>query len=749
MARVAGFLLVIASMAWAGLALAQPAPAAPHPSPPPGMTQQQFDGLVEAISQAVVRKLKAEDKAAPGAASGVAGTPSAGATTEELVDAFIGRALRVGAAFPETVRATLGIPAALDDPGRGRPFLLGLLILLSLVAAALGVEWLARRLLTGLRERLADRAGAAPGIRALTPLAAIAGLDFFGLVGVWLLSYGSAAGWGHAVGVQARFAGFVLVGVFAWRLYMFAFRVVMRPGLPKARLAALSDEDATAAYRGISTLILGIVLVRIYIQTLLAMHTASEAVSAAQVICNIGIVAGMIWTALVHRKALGVWFASLGAVEGRRSVGEFVGRNWLFVAVPLFVLLGAAQIFGAISGRFTIPAAMLLTLNVLIALVFLETLSDYITRPLRGSAAAALQEGTAAPVRHQEHLRLIDVVARCVRVAAVIVAVLVIAQTWVVDVLAIVDVTQWRSLTRASFTAGTTLFVAYVLWELVKFASDRYSAKSASPGHGDDEANLAGGATRLATMMPLLRIALAIVISVVALLIVLSELGVNITPLIAGASVFGLAISFGSQTLVRDIVSGIFYLADDAFRVGEYIDCGKAKGTVEGFTLRSIRLRHQNGQVHTIPFGQLGQITNFSRDWATLKFNLRFDRHTDLEKLRKLVKKIGQEMLEDPELKDEFLEPLKMQGVADILDNAIVVRFKFTVRPNKPTFVQRQAVKRMVAAFGAAGIEFASNTVAVQTFGGGMADGGLAAGGALAKAQAEAAASSKTVTGQS
>ena len=131
----------------------------------------------------------------------------------------------------------------------------------------------------------------------------------------------------------------------------------------------------------------------------------------------------------------------------------------------------------------------------------------------------------------------------------------------------------------------------------------------------------------------------------------LSELGVNITPLIAGASVFGLAISFGSQTLVRDIVSGIFYLAEDAFRVGEYIDCGKAKGTVEGFTLRSIKLRHQNGQLHTIPFGQLGQITNFSRDWTTVKFNLRFARDTDVEKLRKTVKKIGLDMMEDPEIK--------------------------------------------------------------------------------------------------
>jgi len=117
----------------------------------------------------------------------------------------------------------------------------------------------------------------------------------------------------------------------------------------------------------------------------------------------------------------------------------------------------------------------------------------------------------------------------------------------------------------------------------------------------------------------------------------LTSLGINITPLIACASVVGLAISFGSQSLVRDIVSGIFYLADDAFRVGEYIDCGKAKGTVEGFTVRSLRLRHQNGQIHTIPFGQLGQITNFSRDWATLKFNLRFARDTDVEQLRKVT----------------------------------------------------------------------------------------------------------------
>jgi small-conductance mechanosensitive channel len=164
---------------------------------------------------------------------------------------------------------------------------------------------------------------------------------------------------------------------------------------------------------------------------------------------------------------------------------------------------------------------------------------------------------------------------------------------------------------------------------------------------------------------------------------------------------------------VRDIVSGIFYLSDDAFRVGEYIDCGRAKGTVEGFTLRSLKLRHQNGQVHTIPFGQLGQITNFSRDWITVKFNLRFARETDIEKLRKASKKIGAEIMAMPQFKDDILAPFKMQGVADIVENALLIRFKFTARPGNPAAIQREAVKRMFNTFPAEGIEFAKEGAAV------------------------------------
>ena len=350
---------------------------------------------------------------------------------------------------------------------------------------------------------------------------------------------------------------------------------------------------------------------------------------------------------------------------------------------------------------------MLLTLNLVVGVLVFETLLQAFVRRL-DSQLVGRTPASDSP-------KLPDVIARCVRVAVLIAVAVVIAESWVVEVLGLVSESEWDRLTRSSRTAGITLFLAFVVWELFKFKTDPHMDRRPSGATGPlaDGDGPAKTASRLSTLMPLLRIAMAITIGIVAVLVALDDFGVNITPLIAGASVVGLAISFGSQTLVRDIVSGIFYLGDDAFRVGEYIDCGKAKGTVEGFTVRSIRLRHQNGQVHTIPFGQLGQVTNFSRDWITVKFNLRFARDTDIEKLRKAAKKIGTDMLEIPELKDDILAPFKMQGIADITDNALLARFKFTAKPGNPAGIQREAVKRMIRTFPEMGIEFAKEGAAV------------------------------------
>jgi len=135
--------------------------------------------------------------------------------------------------------------------------------------------------------------------------------------------------------------------------------------------------------------------------------------------------------------------------------------------------------------------------------------------------------------------------------------------------------------------------------------------------------------------------------------------------------VVGLAIGFGAQTLAKDIVSGVFFLIDDALRIGEYIQSGNFKGVVESFSLRSVRLRHHRGPVFTLPFGTLGAIQNMSRDWVIDKLTVGITCDSDLDKAKKLIKRIGQALAADPELGRHFLKPLKMQGVEQFGDFAI------------------------------------------------------------------------------
>jgi small-conductance mechanosensitive channel len=195
----------------------------------------------------------------------------------------------------------------------------------------------------------------------------------------------------------------------------------------------------------------------------------------------------------------------------------------------------------------------------------------------------------------------------------------------------------------------------------------------------------------------------------------LSQLGMNIAPLLAGVGVLGLAIGFGAQTLVKDIVSGIFFLLDDAFRVGEYIDAGGGTmGTVEKISIRSLQLRGHLGAVHIVPYGDMAKLTNLSRDWVIMKvkFTVPFD--TDLDKVRKIFKKIGQEIMEDPEHAENIIAPFKSQGAGQISDIGIVVRGKFTAKPGTQFPVRKEIYSRVQKAFEENGIEFARREVRVK-----------------------------------
>ena len=303
---------------------------------------------------------------------------------------------------------------------------------------------------------------------------------------------------------------------------------------------------------------------------------------------------------------------------------------------------------------------------------------------------------------------------------------LVLGGIWVIGILMLVDAWGFylmmldsapgRAVLNVAITVGVAVLTGWVAWRFAAayLAAHAPKLRNVFPGE-DEEATEPEAQSRLATALPLVRVTILGLVIGLTTLIVLSTLGLDIGPLLAGFGVIGLAISFGSQALVRDIVSGIFFMADDAFRIGEYIDTGRLKGTVEKITLRSVQLRHQSGLVHTIPFGQLQAITNASRDWATVKFNIRLERGVDLEHTRKIIKKVGQAMLADAELGGEIIQPLKLQGVADIADSAVVCRLKFTAKPARASWVQREALKRVYAALEGEGIAFASGAVTVKS----------------------------------
>jgi small-conductance mechanosensitive channel len=175
-----------------------------------------------------------------------------------------------------------------------------------------------------------------------------------------------------------------------------------------------------------------------------------------------------------------------------------------------------------------------------------------------------------------------------------------------------------------------------------------------------------------------------------------------------------LAIGFGAQTLVKDIISGVFFLVDDAFRVGDYVDVGSAKGMVEQISIRSFRLRHPRGMVNTIPFGDIGQVTNFSRDYIITKLDFRVRYDADVEKIRKIIKKkVYQKILDNKELAPKLLDKIKSQGVREMDDSAMIMRVKYKTIPGEQFAIRKEVYRLMQEAFREEGIEFAHRNVTV------------------------------------
>ncbi|RWP63146.1 mechanosensitive ion channel family protein [Mesorhizobium sp.] len=656
-----GFLPIVVVLL---LALLQGTSLAQQPSPnlPPEKAKQ----FLELLSDP---ELKAWLEAKSPAATDEPGL----SISEDILSLEAGIRARIGALGAAIPRLPEELSRAADivsrDVNSGRPGLV-MGILAVLIAVGFGAEWAVRRALARTRSAVAQE-DAGQAILFET----VALLTFA------LASAGSflAFGWPPLL---RRIILTLLLAFIAFRIVRAAARLLFAFGGatsdPSDRPTPLFESEAsTRFWRWRASLVAGFLLFGWAIASLMpGLGFSPEVAELAAFLFGLGILATAIDV---------VWQRP----DGR---GSLVTQS--FLTLFLIVLWGAW-----VAG--------------LLGVLWLGIFALVLPTALRGVGAAAQAFAGRSKRSGAMGVVLNVLIVRGARAAVIAAAVAWLAYIWRIRAASLAGSETGGFLITGLLNGIIILLIADLLWQLSK-ALIEYQMNLAADGGSADQLARSG---RLRTLLPIFRNALAVFIAAVTVLTILAGLGVQILPLIAGAGIFGIAIGFGSQTLVKDVLSGVFYMMDDAFRVGEYIQSGSYKGTVESFSLRSVRLRHHRGPVYTVPFGELGAVQNMSRDWVIDKMMINITYDSDVDLARKLIKKIGQELAADPEFAADTIEPLKMQGIDSFGEYAIVLRVKLTTKPGTQFGIKRRAYMMIKAAFAENGIKMAVPTVHVESGG--------------------------------
>lgn len=244
------------------------------------------------------------------------------------------------------------------------------------------------------------------------------------------------------------------------------------------------------------------------------------------------------------------------------------------------------------------------------------------------------------------------------------------------------------------------IFVAaYIINRGLKIAIKRFQTNLEK----SDPSGEAG--KRATTLGTLLSTATIIIILLVAIIMALSEVGLEIGPIIAALGIGGLAIGFGAQNLVRDVISGFFIIVENQIRVGDVVNINGKGGVVEVITLRIVRLRDLHGVVHYIPHGHITAVSNMTKDYGRYVFDVGIAYRENVDEVIEILKEIGDGLVNDPEYSNVIVEPLEIMGLDRFDDSAVVIRARITTRPVQQWRVGREFNRRMKKVFDERGIE--------------------------------------------
>jgi small-conductance mechanosensitive channel len=490
------------------------------------------------------------------------------------------------------------------------------------------------------------------------------------------------------------------------RVVLCVVRMVVAPGEPGWRLVQMSDHAAGAAVAWTRVLagiaVFGITAVNLAV----ALGLDPSAALALQKL--VMLVDHVLLVAVVVRCREAVAARIRPAHPGRddawhplAQLRQRLAAIWHIVAIILIMalwLVWAADLQGGYTRmlRIVFVTAAVLIVARLLTNGALHAL-DHMTQHVPGTDHA----GRARLVHYLGLLR------RLVRTVVALIAAVALLQLWGADAVSWVDSTPLgRQLISATLTIGVTLLLAVAAWEGANITIEQHLARLTR------EAQLPRIA-RLRTLLPILRTALLITILLVVAMTALSEIGVNVAPLLAGAGILGVAIGFGSQKLVQDFITGIFLLLENAMQVGDFVTLAGVSGSVEHLSIRTIRLRAGDGSVHIIPFSSVTMVNNTNRGLGNAAVSVTVSSREDTDAVGEALKQIVREMREDEAFSRTMLSDLQLWGV-DKIDGASATLVGQIVCTDSGRWgVQRELNRRVKKRFAELGIQIPTATQTV------------------------------------
>lgn len=478
-------------------------------------------------------------------------------------------------------------------------------------------------------------------------------------------------------------------------------RFLLSPLEPALRLLPITDDSAVYAYVWVRRLTVLVVWGYLVLQSALLLGLPAAGYAVASKLFGLFLLGLLIVLVLQCRQTVARAILGHPTATGQRRIvpGRLRSRLAEIWHVAIIAYLIGLYLVWALE----IPGGFLYLAQAtaFTTLIVLAVAAGEIWLPRAFDRITGIEAGILAryPLVMHRANRYLPILRGVLVYGARAIALLLILAAWQVDVGAILLSGPGREVVSRAADIAIVLVLSLTAWEVLG------GIITAHLNRRDQSGAAIIRSARMRTLLPLIRNVLLIVISVMATLVVLSEIGIDIAPLLAGAGVVGLAVGFGAQSLVKDVITGAFILFEDTISVGDVVDINGKSGVVEGMTVRTIRLRDVSGNVHTLPFGVIDTVTNMTRDFSYYLLDVGVAYRESTDEVSDILREIDAEMRADPKYAAEILEPIEILGVDRFEDSAVILRARVKTRPIEQWDVGREFNRRIKMKFDERGIE--------------------------------------------